>query len=62
MSGTALIAMNEPWIDDEGIDVSLPAPRAGSFLSRHRADVILALSTLSTAVGAGVTARMLCGV
>lgn len=61
MTGTALIAMNEPWIDDEDIDSPIAAP-PGSFLSRHRADVILALSTLSTAVGAGVTARMLCGV
>lgn len=61
MTGTALIAMNEPWIDDEGIDVLAGAP-AGTFLSRHRADLFLALSTISTAIGAGLTARMLCGV
>ncbi|MGQ0464321.1 MAG: hypothetical protein ACT4QG_03260 [Sporichthyaceae bacterium] len=48
---------------NEGIDVALPAPAApGRFLVRHRADLVLAVSTLSTAVGAGVTARMLCGV
>jgi len=61
VTGTALIAMHEPWIDDDGLDVP-PAQCTGGFLVRHRADLFLALSTLSTAIGAGVTARMLCGV
>ncbi|MGQ0847203.1 MAG: hypothetical protein ACT4QF_24050 [Sporichthyaceae bacterium] len=61
MTGTAVIEMHQPWSDEE--IAYLPAPeRNGGFLARYRADLILAGSTVATAVGAGFTARLLCGV
>lgn len=60
MAGTAVIAMHEPWIDDEGTDV-LAGASAG-FLTRNRADVFLMLMVVLSAVSAGLVARVLCGV
>lgn len=61
MTGTATIALHEPWILDELTDAVAPQP-TGGFLARHRGDLVLIASTLLTAVGAGLTARVLCGV
>ena len=60
MPGTAVIAMHEPWIDDEGAD-ALVGVSAG-FMKRNRADVFLMLLVLFSAVAAGLVARVLCGV
>jgi hypothetical protein len=61
MAGTAVIAMHEPWIDDEGADVLAEAATVG-FLIRNRGDVLLMLLVVVSAVAAGLVARVLCGV
>jgi hypothetical protein len=61
MAGTAVIAMHEPWIDDEGADVLTDANPAG-FLTRNGVDLVLMLCVLVSAVAAGIAARLLCGV
>lgn len=60
MAGTAVIAMHEPWIDDEGTDVLAGAP-VGGFLTRYRVDAVLMLLVVLSAVAAGFAARLLCG-
>ncbi len=63
MAGTAVIALHEPWLDDEGHDVlGSEATGVSEFMTRNRYDVLLMVLMVLTAVGAGLVARVLCGV